>query len=379
MTNYISLSEIAEPKGFASGPFGSNLVSKDYAESGVPVIRGSNMLPSAVIGGEFAFVTHEKFNRDLKSNSALSGDIVFTQRGTLGQVAVVPDSFDGPLVISQSQMRLRTDTSRFDTRYVLAACRSDHFKRQIADHAITGGVPHINLGILKELVIPEYPLEQQRAIGEVLGALDDKIAANRRVQQSIDDLLESAFRRVSRTANESVELGSLIVLNYGKSLPSAIRAEGTVPVVGSGGVVGYHDAHLVDGPAVVVGRKGSVGSTYWISEGCYPIDTTYWVTPSGVSLGYAYRLLQSIDFVSMNTDSAVPGLNRERAYALQVPLPDEEQLEQFDRLSESLTLKHSTLQKETGVLASARDELLPLLMAGRIAVREAERAAEALL
>ena len=216
-------------------------------------------------------------------------------------------------------------------------------------------------------------------IREILGALDDKIAANRRVQRSIDDLLDASFRKASRSTAERVELGSLIALNYGKSLPSSKRVEGPFPVVGSGGVVGYHDESLVDGPAVIVGRKGSVGSTYWISEGCFPIDTTYWVAPNGVSLGYAYRLLQDIDFVAMNTDSAVPGLNRERAYALQVPLPDGAHLEEFDRLSGALTSKHSALQVETSALARTRDALLPLLMDGRIAVKDAEQAAEAVL
>ncbi|MCT2062989.1 restriction endonuclease subunit S [Dietzia cinnamea] len=239
--------------------------------------------------------------------------------------------------------------------------------------------PMLNRNYIKHVPVMVPPRVAQDAIAEVLGALDDKIAANRRVQRSIDDLLDASFRKASRSTAERVELGSLIALNYGKSLPSSKRVEGPFPVVGSGGVVGYHDESLVDGPAVIVGRKGSVGSTYWISEGCFPIDTTYWVAPNGVSLGYAYRLLQDIDFVAMNTDSAVPGLNRERAYALQVPLPDGAHLEEFDRLSGALTSKHSALQVETSALARTRDELLPLLMNGRIAVKEAEQAAEAVL
>lgn len=243
---------------------------------------------------------------------------------------------------------------------------------------LTGSTqPKLTQSALLAIEVPEFDQPRRTAIGEVLGALDDKIAANRRVQRSIDDLLDASFRKASRSTAERVELGSLIALNYGKSLPSSKRVEGPFPVVGSGGVVGYHDESLVDGPAVIVGRKGSVGSTYWISEGCFPIDTTYWVAPNGVSLGYAYRLLQDIDFVAMNTDSAVPGLNRERAYALQVPLPDGAHLEEFDRLSGALTSKHSALQKEASALARTRDELLPLLMNGRITVRDAEDAEDA--
>ncbi|SFC86351.1 restriction endonuclease subunit S domain-containing protein [Spirosoma endophyticum] len=70
------------------GPFGSNLVSKDYVKEGVPVIRGQNM-GFRQIDGEFVFVTEEKAQA-LAANAARPGDLIFTQRGTLGQVALVP-------------------------------------------------------------------------------------------------------------------------------------------------------------------------------------------------------------------------------------------------------------------------------------------------
>ncbi|PAY23816.1 hypothetical protein CEY15_06135 [Dietzia natronolimnaea] len=62
-----------------------------------------------------------------------------------------------------------------------------------------------------------------------------------------------------------------------------------------------------------------------------------------------------------------------------MPLPNEEQLEEFDRLSEALTLKHSALEKEIAALARTRDELLPMLMNGRITIKDAEHAVEGVL
>src|SRR4051812_11792682 len=71
------------------GPFGSNLVSRDYVFSGIPVIRGQNM-NNRWVSGEFVFVTPEKAD-SLAANLARPGDLIFTQRGTLGQVGLVPD------------------------------------------------------------------------------------------------------------------------------------------------------------------------------------------------------------------------------------------------------------------------------------------------
>jgi len=71
------------------GPFGSDLVSSDYVDDGVPVIRGQNM-GGQWVSGSFVFVSRAKA-ASLEANLARPGDIVFTQRGTLGQVGLVPD------------------------------------------------------------------------------------------------------------------------------------------------------------------------------------------------------------------------------------------------------------------------------------------------
>ena len=66
------------------GPFGSDLVSKDYVAHGIPVIRGQNM-SDRWVSGSFVFVTPVKA-KSLEVNLAYPGDIIFTQRGTLDQV-----------------------------------------------------------------------------------------------------------------------------------------------------------------------------------------------------------------------------------------------------------------------------------------------------
>ena len=86
----VTVEDITAPvrNALVGGPFGSNLVSRDYVETGVPVIRGQNM-GSRWVSGDFVFVTEEKAE-SLDSNLARPGDIVFTQRGTLGQVPQIP-------------------------------------------------------------------------------------------------------------------------------------------------------------------------------------------------------------------------------------------------------------------------------------------------
>lgn len=123
-----------------------------------------------------------------------------------------------------------------------------------------------------------------------------------------------------------VRLRQVASLNYGKSLPEGARTAGDVPVYGSGGITGSHNAALVCGPGIVVGRKGTVGAVYWESRDFFPIDTVYYAEPAnaGIDKRFLYYLLKNIPLGSMNSDAAVPGLNRENAYSALVRLPDPE-------------------------------------------------------
>lgn len=219
-------------------------------------------------------------------------------------------------------------------------------------------------------------LEVQSCVAAVLGTLDDKIAANRRLESSLWQVIDAKAKFASSVEQKFVALGDLVRLNYGRALPVARRRGGEVTVMGSGGEVGRHDEALVSGPSVIVGRKGTVGATYWVDGPAYPIDTTYWVEPVGVPLLYAYTVLKSIDFSGMSTDSAVPGLNRDRAYAIPVALPSPERLRTFELCTASLVQRAAAANDENLRLAATRDELMPLLMSGKITVKDAEKTVE---
>lgn len=155
------------------------------------------------------------------------------------------------------------------------------------------------------------------------------------------------------------QLKDAIELAYGKSLPARNRKEGTVPVYGSGGIGGYHNVSLVEGPGIVIGRKGTVGSVYFEKNDFFPIDTVYFVRPKEevVSLEYAYYLLKNLPLASLNSDAAVPGLNRDRAYSLPVRLPSLEQqgqvvkvLSQYDDLIENNRRRIQLLEETAHLL-----------------------------
>ncbi|MFN8046576.1 MAG: restriction endonuclease subunit S [Dermatophilaceae bacterium] len=118
-------------------------------------------------------------------------------------------------------------------------------------------------------------------------------------------------------------VGDILELSYGKALKESDRDGGDVPVVGSGGVVGGHSTGITDAPTIVVGRKGSIGSVTWVDGPAWPIDTAYFVKPKREDLDrrWAYWMLRSLRMETMNKSAAVPGLNRDDVYRLNVTLP----------------------------------------------------------
>jgi type I restriction enzyme S subunit len=120
-----------------------------------------------------------------------------------------------------------------------------------------------------------------------------------------------------------VTVGEFAPFAYGKGLPEHLRdPAGNIPVFGSNGVVGTHSEALTSGPAVIIGRKGTVGAVHYSPRPCWPIDTTFYLTdPDPAVLRFKYYVLKSLGLEHMNADSAVPGLNREAAHGRKIRIP----------------------------------------------------------
>jgi len=122
---------------------------------------------------------------------------------------------------------------------------------------------------------------------------------------------------------EIVRLGDVCSFEYGKALKAELRHnDGSFPVVGSNGCVGFHNECLVKGPGIVIGRKGAVGEVTFVSKNFWPIDTTYFLKLSrDLLLLYFFFLLKYLRLSRFDKSTAIPGLNRNDAYGQVIPLP----------------------------------------------------------
>ena len=195
---WVPLGELADTKGRAivSGPFGSNISSKFFVEDGIPVIRGNNLTTGSqkFIDAGFVFVTPEKA-KELGNVDAVRDDIIFTAAGSLGQVGIIPEQTRFPLyIISNKQMRVRLNRELIDPLFAFQWLSSSPMVEFIQRQNTGSSVPLINLSIVRRLPVPLPPLAEQKAIAAVLGALDDKIELNRRMNATLEAMARALFQ-----------------------------------------------------------------------------------------------------------------------------------------------------------------------------------------
>jgi type I restriction enzyme S subunit len=311
------------------GPFGSDLVSRDYVEDGVPVIRGQN-LSAQWVSGNFAFVTTAKA-KSLEANLARPGDIIFTQRGTLGQVSLVPERPFDYYLVSQSQMKLSVNRDDADPLFFFYVFTSEPQQELIRGGTIQTGVPHINLGILRDIPVQLPPLPEQRAIAKALsdvdaliGALDRLIAKKRALKLAAMQQLLTGQKRLPGFHGEweVKRLDNFAPLQRGFDLPTSEIRKGDYPVVYSNGVQNHHAKFMVKGPGVVTGRSGTIGNVHFVEQDFWPHNTALWVTDfKRNDPKFVFYLLTDIGLERFATGSGVPTLNRNDVHEFRVCVP----------------------------------------------------------
>lgn len=184
----------------AMGPFGSNIKTDCFVNRGVPVLNGDNISGYLLSERSFRYVEEEKASQ-LKNSIAFSGDIVITHRGTLGQVALVPDKtkFDR-YVISQSQFLLTCDQRALLPEYVLFYFHTDAGRRKLLANDNTTGVPSIAkpTSYIKALHIPIPPIELQQNWAVLVSATLASVADNNLEIEKLTGFAQTLLSGLSR-------------------------------------------------------------------------------------------------------------------------------------------------------------------------------------
>lgn len=338
------------------------------------------------------------------------GDILFGKlRPYFRKVALAP--FDG---ICSTDIWVVKPAKGVDARFLFYAMANQDFVDMAARESVGTRMPRAKWEYAARYEFPLPPISAQRRVSAALGALDDKIELNARMNETLDETARALFRawfvdfapvrakmsgawRRGESAPglpaalydafpdamadsalgeipagwEVKGLGDFAPFTYGKGLPKSKRnPDGGVPIYGSNGIIGFHDKALTNGPTIVIGRKGTIGAIRYSPVPCWPIDTTFFVESDSSELArFRYYAMSVLNLRDMNSDTAVPGLNRSSAHALEMLVPSESAsaaIAAFGEYAAECDNRIRTNTAESRALAAIRDTLLPKLLSGEI-------------
>jgi type I restriction enzyme S subunit len=195
----VTVADLAAPdsNALAAGPFGSSIGARFFTESGVPLIRGSNLSDRVELRlshDDLVFVAEETAHR-FERSVVRQGDLVFTCWGTIGQVGLIDSRCPYPrYLLSNKQMKLTPHPDRADSLFLYYLFSGPELSQRIKNEAIGSSVPGFNLGQLRGLRVRLPPLGEQKAIAHILGTLDDKIELNRRMNQTLEAMAQALFQ-----------------------------------------------------------------------------------------------------------------------------------------------------------------------------------------
>jgi len=398
----------AEPSACVAGPFGSKIASRYFTESGVPVVRGSNLTDDLTrfVADSFVFVSEEKAE-EFGPQHVRPGDLVFTCWGTLGQVGLVPT--DGPFpeyIISNKQLKLRINRGIADPEFCYYYFASPRYVANLRDRNIGGAVPGINLGILKSLKIALPALAVQREIARTLSAYDDLIDNNRRriklLEHSVRLLFDEWFVRRRPSAGavggqdypadwRSVRASEIIDINpttrrkdNGSLCYVPMAALSTAGTTVDRSQLERREAstsvRFIRGDTLFARitpclENGKTALAYFLDPGEVACGSTEFIVLRGRAVGpaFTYCLARNEMFRENAIKSMIGSSGRQRVQPsafdkFELMLAPQHVIVQFEAMAKDCFDQIALLVRQCDRLVEARNLLLPRLMSGELTV-----------
>ncbi|AOG27969.1 restriction endonuclease subunit S [Cutibacterium avidum] len=381
-----TLGELVDEAGgiVQTGPFGSQLHAHDYSNSGVAVVMPQNIRNGRLDHSSIAHVTTGRAS-GLSRHTLQAGDIVYSRRGDVEKCALVLET-DLPAMCGTGSLLVRVPKSHFaDSTFLAYLLQTDEVRKWVRGHAVGATMLNLNTQILREVPLVLPPLPKQQAIAEVLGALDDKIAANRALVATADDLATAIYRRESSTTAPLSSLAKFVNgRNFTKDASGTGRAVIRIAELNSG--IGdstvFNDVGAlpqnVAGPGdILFAWSGSLTLKRWTAEEGLVNQHIFKVIPnSDVPQWLVYQAIRHAlpDFKAIAADKATTMGHIQRHHLdAKVPIPTTSQTVPLDPLMGGLWQMALAAEVESATLAALRDTLLPALMNGTLRVKDAER------
>ena len=315
-------------------------------------------------------------------------DVVFARTGNSTGKAYYYDKMDGELVYAGFLIKFSLDPSKINPKFMKYYVLSEKYKGWVNSMCTGSTRPNINAKMYGNMQLILPPREQQDFLVNILDKIDKKIEINKRINKNLEEQLslifDDIFVKCSQYEKEAlvktdwgyipkdwknVDFGDLIQITSGDrpDEKSEVKTfEFNIPLFGASKIMGYTKESSYNEKILIIGRVGTHGVIQRVNYPCFPSDNTFVIKSE--YYGFVYQLLKRIDYDSLNTGSTQPLITQKSLKTVNVILPDEKTLFNFEKISNIFFDKIYIINNEIRSLTKLRDTLLPKLMSGEIDV-----------
>ena len=237
------------------------------------------------------------------------------------------------------------DENEIEPEYLMLCFRRPNFARKCwvrTDASVRGGITWDDVCAL---TIPVPSLPEQRKIVHDYQVITDRIELLRKMNENLVWQCDTIYRALTVGRDTNGKLAEIASVHSGKR-PKNMES-GDIPLLGAGGIMRYISAYNYDTPSLVIGRVGTHGvvqrsSKFWASDNTLVIVPKYYE--------FVFHILRGTDYASLNRGSTQPLITQGDIKALDIYIPEKEELDTFEQKTSSIMKCNSEYQKEIELL-----------------------------
>ena len=174
---------------------------------------------------------------------------------------------------------------------------------------------------------------------------------------------------------DTYRLSDLAEIKYGKNQRKVVDDDGSVPIYGTGGLMGYANQALYDKPSVLIGRKGTIDRVKFVDHPFWTVDTLFYtkINDEIVIPKYLYYAMSLLDLMKYNEGTTIPSLRTETLNRLELSIPSlayqeeilsilvpiEEKIKNNEEINKNLFQQAQALYKDRFIDLAPYDGTLP--------------------
>jgi len=368
---------------------------KKYYDTGYPMVRVTDVKKGTLNLSSTLKVDKDTFTEFSKKHTPKKGDIIFTRVGSYGNSCIVGNETN--FCLGQNTVYI---IPKIDPYFLYYFLNSPDGKYEIESSVGGSTQPTISLKSIKDYDIPIPPLEEQKAIAEVLSSLDDKIDLLHRQNKTLEELAQTLFRQwfIEEAKDEWEEkpLKEVTKIAIGRTPPrkefhwfsknSKDVKWVSIKDMGEDGAFTFDTSEYLTSEAVQTFNvpiipTNTVLLSFKMTLGRVKITTEPMLSNEAIAhfkfnektpfnKEYLYLFLKTYPYQTLgSTSSIVTSINSTMIKEMLIPIPDKNLIADFTKVAEPQFNKIHSNQKQIKTLENMRDTLLPKLMSGEVRVK----------